>query len=389
MTMQSSYRYEEYDTYQDPSMKRQQRRPSMMYERRTSLSLMPAFYDSSYPTSVVEMREEIACIDTSPSKASRRRSLGISMHDLCELTGDSIFESFGDSSSEDPFESLPKDLQNFNSNSNSNSWTSSELSNQIRVLRRTSLSFMPICSDTDIEEKEFDAALDIFFHEQASDIQHSGPVSVPASALVQSPFDPSNPLYSVEFANFAKDYQGRLKELAGQMETSEKSRSKVAMVKMLLVRNQKKERFTRKLAATGLNTTKSEETRKMLLKAHYLNLTNKAYGTGTRSPMNVPSSSSTCNVNAKPISYAAIKDARRKNSTTRNEEPAARQVSMDTTVNFDDAVPSAPCSSSGMNMHMNTHMTNSNPLFTARRVSRRRSSLAIQSFQMQFFPDSM
>ena len=378
--MQSSYRYEEYDIYQYPARKREQRRPSMMHERRVSLSLMPAFNDSSYPTSLFEMREGIACIDTSPSKVSRRRSLGISMHDLCEMTGDSIFESFGDSSCEDPFKSLPTDLKNFNSNSNSNSWTFSELSNRSRVLKRTSLSFMPLCSDTDLEEKDFDVALDSFFREQASEIQPSGPVSVPASALVQSPFDPSNPLYSIESTNFAKDYQCRLKELAGQMETSARSRSKVAMVKMLLMRNKKKEHFTRRLAATELNATKSEETRKLLLKAHYLNLTKKA--SGTRSPMNVTSSSSSCN--AKPISYAAIKDARRKNSTTRCEEPGARQVFMDATVTFDDddAFPSAPCSS-GMNM------INSNPLVMARRVSRRRSSLAIQSFQMQFFPDSM
>ena len=89
---------------------------------------------------------------------------------------------------------------------------------------------------------------------------------------------PSNPLYSVKFANFAKDYQGRLKELAGQMENSEKSRSKVAMIKMILMRHEKKDRFTRKLAATRLNTTKSEE-----LRARYLNLNNKA--SGTRSAM--------------------------------------------------------------------------------------------------------
>jgi hypothetical protein len=291
----------------------------------------------------------------------------------------SLFESFRDSSCENPFVSLPKDLQNFNSNSKSNPFL---LSNQICVSRRTSpLSFMPLCSETESEEKYFDVALDSFVHEQASKMQPSGPsISVPAPALVQSPFDPSNPLYSVEFANFAKDC---LKELARQMETSEKSRSKVAMIKMLLMRHEKKGRFTRKLAATGLNTTKSEE-----LRAHYLNFNNKA--SGTRSPINVTSSSS---YNAKPISYAAIKDARREYSTTRYEVPAVRKVSMDETVNFDDVVSSSLCPS-GMNMNLNLnlntqHMINSNPHFTARRVPRRRSSLAIQSFQMQFFPDSM
>jgi len=391
MTMQSSYYYQEYDTssFQDPSTKRQQRRPSMIYERRTSLSLMPAFNDSAFPTSLVEiMSEEVACIDTSihsHTKASRRRSLDISMDDLCELTGDSIFESSGD----DPFlVSLPKEPKdinnnNNNSNSNSNSWTSSELGNQIRVLRRTSLSFMPLCNENtlgDFKEKDFDAALDSFFHEQASEIQACGPVSDMASAL-QSAFDPSNPVYSLEFA---KGYQGCITELVGQMETSEKSRSKVAMVKTLLVRNEnKKQRFKQRLSATGLNTTKSEETRKMLLRAHYLN--SKASGTGTGSG---DATSST-------ISYAAIKDARRRKTnarrgsvgTTRYEQPAARQVSMDITTNFNDAVPSAPCSSG-----MNTHMINANrpsPLMMTRRVSRRRSSLAIQSFQMQYFPDCM
>ena len=344
----------------------------------------------------------------------------------------SLFESFRDSSCENPFVSLPKDLQNFNSNSKSNPFL---LSNQICVSRRTSpLSFMPLCSETESEEKYFDVALDSFVHEQASKMQPSGPsISVPAPALVQSPFDPSNPLYSVEFANFAKDC---LKELARQMETSEKSRSKVAMIKMLLMRHEKKGRFTRKLAATGLNTTKSEE-----LRAHDLNLNNKA--SGTRSLMNV-TSLSTCNV--KPISYAAIKDARRKSSTTRYEVvPAARQVLfLDTTVNFDDVVSSGICSSgmnmdmnlntqhninsnphstsrrvvrrrssltslditvnfddfddvvssglcsSGMNTNLNTqHNINSNPHSTSRRVVRKRSSLIIRSFQMQFFPDIM
>ncbi len=260
---------------------------------------------------------------------------------------------------------------------------------------------MPLCSDSDSENRDFDVALDNFFRDKASELQPSGPVSVSSSALVQSPFDPSNPLYSVEFANFAKDC---LKELARQMETSEKSRSKVAMIKMLLLRHEKRDRFTRNLAATRLNTIKSEETRKLLLRTHYftrlntnkseelrahdLNLNNKA--SGTRSLMNV-TSLSTCNV--KPISYAAIKDARRKSSTTRYEVvPAARQVLfLDTTVNFDDVVSSGICSS-GMNMDMNLntqHNINSNPHSTSRRVVRKRSSLIIRSFQMQFFPDIM
>ena len=280
-----------------------------------------------------------------------------------------------------------------------NPLTSSELSNQICVLRRTRLSFMPLCSDSDSEKRHFDVALDSLIHDQASELQPSGPISVPASALLQSPFDPSNHLYSVEFASFAKDYQGRLKELAGQMENSEKSRSKVAMIKMLLLRHEKRDRFTRNLAATRLNTIKSEETRKLLLRTHYftrlntnkseelrahdLNLNNKA--SGTRSLMNV-TSLSTCNV--KPISYAAIKDARRKSSTTRYEVvPAARQVLfLDTTVNFDDVVSSGICSS-GMNMDMNLntqHNINSNPHSTSRRVVRRRSSLTSLDITVNF-----
>jgi len=139
------------------------------------------------------------------------------------------------------------------------------------------------------------------------------------------------------------------------METSKKSRSKVAMVKMLHMRHEKKQLLTRKLADTGLNT-KSEETRKLFLRAHYLADKASATGTGTGALMNVTSSS----CNAKPISYVAIKDTRRKNArsgdSTRYEQPAARHVSMDTTVNFDDTVLSAPCSSgTNMKTHMNAN----------------------------------
>ena len=368
-------------------MTKQQQRLSMTYERKTSLSLMPAFNDSALPpTSTVEMSEEVAsirfppknmskypicghvanaCIDTSihpQTKVSRRRSLGISMHDLCELTGDSIFESFGDASTHkhsdetfDPFISVPKDIHT--NNSNTNTWTSSELAPQCRAMRRTSLSFVPLCNDTTqgyFDKKDFDAALDSSFHE-ASEIQPCGPVSGMASDL-HSTFDPSNPLYSLDFV---KDYQGCLKELVGQMETSKKSRSKVAMVKMLLMRHEKKQLLPRKLVATGLNTTKSEETRKLFLQAHYY-LANKASaagpGTGTGALMNVTSSS----CNAKPISCAAIKDTRRKNARSgdsiRYERPAPRHVSMDITVNFDDAILSAPSSSgTNMKMHMNAN----------------------------------
>ena len=364
-------------------MKRQQRRPSMIYERRTSLSLMPALNDCSvFPTSLVEMNEEFMWIDPSvhsQTTASRRTSLDISMNDLCELTGDSITGSFCDASTYkhfneafDPFVPMREDIHT--NNCNSNTGTSSKLAPQFRAMKRTSLSFLPLCNDTtlgDSNKKNFDAALDSFFHE-ASEIQPCGPISGMISSL-QSTFTNSNPSHSLNFAN---DYQGRLKELVRQMETSKKSRSKVAMFKTLHMRHEKKQLLKRKLAATGLNTTKSEETRKLLLRTHYF--ANKASATGTGSPINDTSSS----CNAKPISTAAIKDKRRKISysddSTRHEQPAARHVSMDTTVNFDDAIPSDPCYN-GMNMAMNTNMNDdvnikSAPPIVSRRVSRRRSN---------------
>ena len=424
MIMQSSSYYQEYDTCQDSSMKRQQRRPSMIYERRTSLSPVPTFNDFTFPTttptSLVEMVEEVACMFTSPLKASRRRSISLSMNDLCELTGDSSFESFGESSCVDsPFVSLPKDTRHTNNNSNTKivslpkdmhnnnnnnnnyndtrTWTSSTLANQIHILRRKSISVMPtpLCNDKDKtvgyskEIIDVDAANDDFFHghEKASDIQPFGPLSlVMASALDQSLFDPSNPL---NLAN-AKDYQVRLKELVGRMATSERSRSKVAKLKMSLMHHDEKELFKRKLDATGLNTTKSEATRKLLFRAQFLTAkaSGTGTGTGTRSQMNGTFSS----CNTKPISHAVIKGARRKNARRRDSaiygQSAARHASMDATANFDEADPSTP-RPSGMNMITNKHTMNANPLMVARRLSRRRSSLSIQSFQMQFFPDSV
>ena len=68
-----------------------------------------------------------------------------------------------------------------------NPLTSSELSNQICVLRRTSICFMPLCSDSDSENRDFDVALDNFFRDKASELQPSGPVSVSSSALSQQP----------------------------------------------------------------------------------------------------------------------------------------------------------------------------------------------------------
>ena len=66
------------------------------------------------------------------------------------------------------------------------------------------------------------------------------------------------------------------------MKTSEQSRSKVN--RMLLSRQQHMSHFASKLAATGLDTSKSEETRNRLLHAHYL-------GGGQETPINLPPSS--------------------------------------------------------------------------------------------------
>ena len=106
--------------------------------------------------------------------------------------------------------------------------------------------------------------------------QQSSPVTIatmPAPTQSQPRFDPpTSPFYSY----------GYLETIIPRMKTSEQSRSKVN--RMLLSRQQHMSHFASKLAATGLDTSKSEETRNRLLHAHYL-------GGGQETQINLPPSS--------------------------------------------------------------------------------------------------
>ena len=124
------------------------------------------------------------------------------------------------------------------------------------------------CSDMSLDDL-FDLAGDFVF-------QQFSPVTIettPAPTQSQLCVDPpTTPFYSY----------GYLETLIPLMKTSEQSRSKVN--RMLLSRQQHMSHFASKLAATGLDTSKSEERRNRLLHAHYL-------GGGQETPINLPPSS--------------------------------------------------------------------------------------------------
>jgi len=176
---------------------------------------------------------------------------------------------------------------------------SDPIANRARIVEVSHHSHATSSSDISLDDL-FELTGDFVF-------QQSSPVTIatmPAPTQSQPRFDPpTTPFYSY----------GYLETLIPRMKTSEQSRSKVN--RMLLSRQQPMSHFASKLAATGLDTTKSEETRNRLLQANYL-------GGGQGTPMNLtPSSGNAGN----SILDAGIQPARRQNSS-RSLKPKAAEL---------------------------------------------------------------
>lgn len=222
-----------------------------------------------------------------------------------------------------------------------------------QVVRRTSLSLLPLCTKEDdnflqciAEEKDFDDGLDTFFRDRATATE---PQSFDHSTVFSdySPLEHQGP--SNSSADFAKNYETYFGTLVQRMKTSEKSRCKVAKIRNLIGRKWKQQLFNKELANTaGLNKddtatagSKTEHTSQMLLNSLI------AFPSESVSPAANPCYSLP--------SHTAMKAARRKGNS--------RSVSTDSQVaQFSGTLPKTG-------------------------LKRRRSSLALLSYKMQFFPD--
>lgn len=364
-------------------MQSTKRRASLVLERRTSLSFISEnAYDE--PTVAVMQEDEIACFAPTSSlvdmnnmkeysndlpplpQASRRMSLGISMEDIYDLTGESfdIMAENYTSQELDPSYSHGQQ-QHLGLEDPMNDC----LPKQSVVYRRTSLSFMPINS-SDPFNFNFDMEGEDLNLLDASDLQGIWE-SEDMLASASSQIDPYNPFQDPEFA---QRYEPQLEGLIKCMKKSSSTRSKVALIKKDL-----KSKFSyatknqqRKIAAMGLN--KSQDTRKRLLEMGK-----------TSNPL-------------RKVSYCDIKSNRRRRHSpsaspvpvpskafshlfdpTEFEKQNIRSVSMD--VSWSGGYKQYNTTNKGGFVAPEKFMMNRN------KFARRRSSLTLQTYQMQFFPD--
>lgn len=379
--------YQYKDSFQDPLTTMQKRRPSLTFERRTSLSLMSPLLvhpadstmvvtnDAISPMAslIVQTSDEVTSFDHSihPIQPSvlRRTSLDLVM----PLIEDIIPSSFH-----------PQHYQ---------------------VVRRTSLSLsVPLSKDDTLlqfTENDFNAELDKLFNHHVTDTEPPQSSCDDYNVFVDhAPLDCLHCPPSHSADSTKEKCETYLKTLVQHMQTSEKSRLKVNEIRKCFMRKWKQQLCTKEFAAMS---SKTEQSRQMLLKARIISMKQletleknqskvanmimfikrewnqhlellAATGSKTehtrqmllhnaqtvsqggenkksRAPATFPS-----------LSYAAIKDARRKRNTNTKFRPSNTQLSMDI------------CAKSSSKV-------------IPRRVSRTRSNLALQSYQMRFFPD--
>ena len=218
------------------------RRPSLIIERRASFSFLPCDSIFNLPSPSVDTDEDYAHLDlhdsygiikpcastTNANKTSRRCSLGISVEELCELTGD-VFDPndtpscMDDNGKGKPIKRGSLDLI-FSDPDDSNSTLeaiyiicskeSSCMPKKLQMVRRTSMSLsLPL-------PFPLYPLLQVSNHDEEPD----------GSSLLEaiSPLDPSLlPCYSPNFANHHQQQQS----LIQCMNSSSESRSKVTHVK--------------------------------------------------------------------------------------------------------------------------------------------------------------
>lgn len=366
----------------DFNMQSTKRRASLVLERRTSLSFISEnAYDE--PTVAVMQEDEIACSYAPTSsfvdmnmkeypnnlpplpQASRRMSLGLSMEDIYDLTGET-FDIMAENCTSQELDTIIRHDQQQHPLGLENQMNDS-LPKQSVVYRRTSLSFMPINSS---DPFNFDMEGDDLNLLDASDLQGLWESEDMLASSSSQIVDPYNPLQDPEFA---QRYEMQLEGLVKCMKKSSSTRSKVALIKKDF-----KKKFSyakkqqQKLAAMGLN--KSQDTRKRLLEMDK-----------TRNPL-------------RKVSYCDVKSSRRRRHSTSAspvpvpskafshifdptefEKQNIRSVSMD--VSWTGGYKQYNTTNNGGFLAPEKFMMNRN------KFARRRSSLTLQSYQMQFFPD--
>ena len=269
---------------------------------------------------------------------TRRGSLGISMEDIIELTGESQGYASAAGYGHGPTKS--------------------------KAWRRSSLDLI-ISSDKQIPDAE---DLDTSFHYSKSMsmsmhvTKEDNSTQSTATSTSQyertterrrtPPFDPSSPYYS---SKFAASYQEYLKSLIECMDESQKTRMRVNNIKKLLKKQNPASNTTS--TSTTTNTTLIRQ-------------------------------------NTKGVSYSAIKCARRKNRSPKPsmyktlEENHDDEPIMSTTVVPFEIPESVSISTSSTPMATSSSLNSTTcNMKMPRRVSRRRSSVAVQAFKNQFFPD--
>lgn len=357
-------------------MQSTKRRASLVLERRTSLSFMAPENAYDEPTVAVMQEDELACY-TAPSdinmkeysnnlqtvpQASRRLSLGISMEDIYDLTGEP-FDIMAEKCTSQELD--PSVLRHGKQQHLGLDQMNDCMPQKSVVFRRTSLSFMPINS-SDPFNFNFDMEGDDLNLLDASDIQGIWE-SEDMLASSSSQIDPYNPLQDPEFA---KRYELQLEDLIKCMKKSSSTRSKVALIKKDIKSKFSFRKQQQKLAPMGLN--KSQDTRKYLLEM------------GKRSKPLLETSSG-----LQKVSYCDIKSSRRRSrhspvptkavshtfDPTEYEKQNIRSVSMDVSLAGGSKLYNT-MDNGGFKMMMNRN-----------KYARRRSSLTLQTYQMQFFPD--
>lgn len=186
------------------------------------------------------------------------------------------------------------------------------------------------------------------------------------------PLNPLSPSYSEEFVT---RYQMYLRSLIHLMDKSESSRKQVRKLKMTL----KKSMNDQQNIGTSTSTT-------------------SASSSTTANPNSTSTSNNTYSANPR-VSFAAIKSSRRKKSKKKGSLDSGSSGSTSrtgsiTSTDMGSLSSEATATANNTNENMNVNMNSANQSHPAiypqlaADGSRRRSSMMVSSFKMQFFPDS-
>ena len=300
---------------------------------------------------------------------TRRGSLGISMEDIIELTGESQGSASAAGYGHGPTKSkawrrssldliISSDKQIPDAEDLDTSFHNSKsMSRSTHVTKEDTTAWASGALN------DGDGSID--FEQPTADLMRSPSSSSESTATSTSqyertterrrtpPFDPSSPYYS---SKFAASYQEYLKSLIECMDESQKTRMRVNNIKKLLKKQN---------PASNTTITRTSSTSNTLIRQ-----------------------------NTKGVSYSAIKCARRKNRSPKPsmlktlEENHDDEPIMSTTVVPFEIPESVSISTSSTPMATSSSLNSTTcNMKMPRRISRRRSSVAVQAFKNQFFPD--